>query len=190
MKTHFFVFQIDIIYYMNLVEVEVLASKYISKTVCATIKMPFRTTKESHWWTAESFLFLNHWLESISYKALGSFSVCKLNMCQAGISIERRFTPASRSQGFPQYSFPSYIFIFLDLLIENGEWNCPIQEKAVTDTLLLHWHTPALDESHTSSLCLVLCIKLIKAISAPTFEFVSLKNQVITFMSFLIFFFF
>ena len=143
--------------------VEVLASKYILKTARATIKRPFRTTKESHWWTAESFLFLNHWLESISYKALGSFSVCKLNMCQAGISIERRFTPASRSQGFPQYSFPSYIFIFLDLLIENGEWNCPIQEKAVTDTLLLHWHTPALDESHTNSLCLVLCIKFIKA---------------------------
>ena len=92
--------------------VEVPASKYILKTVRATIKMPFRTTKESHWWTAKSFLFLNHWLESISYKALGSFSVCKLNMCQAGISIERRFTPASRSQGFPYYSFPSYIFIF------------------------------------------------------------------------------
>ena len=109
--------------------VEVLASKYILKTVRATIKRPFRTTKESHWWTAESFLFLNHWLESISYKALGSFSVCKLNMCQAGISIERRFTPARRSQGFPQYSFPSYIFIFFGFADCRGNDIIPSRKK-------------------------------------------------------------
>lgn len=137
--------------------VEVLASNYTLKTVRATIKIPFRTTKESHWWTVKSFPFLNHRLESISYKALGS------------------------------PSFPSYIFIFFGFA--DWEWGNEIVQsrKKPSPTLFSYIHLPWMKVIRTrfASFLALNSLRLDSIeFSALTFELVSLKNQVITFVSF------